>query len=128
MLSSKEIDILGQITNTTWGNSSTAGGAATMSIKTKMSADKLTITFATFATFASNVAMSQQMSPLNSQGKQAVDQYLKVLKEEFKKESGRALKTKLLDASPSVEVTSLQTHVSPKRTVLFRYIALFEIE
>lgn len=128
MLSAKEIDILGQIVDTTWGRSSTAGGVSTMSVKTKIASNKMTVTYTTVVTVATNVALAQQIPGMNDQGKQAIDKYIKVVKDEFKDKAGRALTTKLLDAAPSLEVMSLQSHVSPRRTVIFRYITIFDIK
>ena len=126
MLTMQEINSLGQALDTTWGTSSTMG-SPTMSLKGKVAGEELTLVYSTYATFASNVAMSQQLPRLLDEGQKAVNQYLKHVKSEFKKLEGRALKTKVIDADHNLEVVSLQPHVSPKRTVLFRFVARHEI-
>ena len=127
MLSMQEVNILGQIMDTTYGRSSTVA-SPTMSLKGSLEDRNLKIIFTTYATFASNMAMSQQMPRLESEGQQGVDRYLKEIKDSFKKEAGRTLKSKVISAEPSIEVVSLQPHISPKRTVLFRYVTLLEID
>jgi hypothetical protein len=126
MLTTQEVNTLGQILDTTWGKSSTTA-SPTMSVKGKLADDKLTIIYTTYATFSSNVAMSQQMPRLMNEGQKACDQYLKYVKDEFSDAQGKALKAKLVDTEHSVEVISLQPHVSPKRTVLFRFISAHEV-
>lgn len=127
MLTSQEVNILGQIMETTWGRSSTTV-SPTISLKGHVEDKNLKIVFTTYATFASNVAMSQQLPRLENEGQQVTDQYLKEIKEAFKGEAGRTLKTNLISADSSVEVVSLQPHVSPRRTVAFRYVSLLELD
>jgi tRNA U54 and U55 pseudouridine synthase Pus10 len=99
-----------------------------MSLKCNLVGDSgLQIKYTTVVTFASDLAMSQQMPTLESDAVQATNQYLKEVKKEFKKDVGRALKTKLTIATPSVEIISLQSHISPKRTAYYRYDTLFEL-
>lgn len=127
MLSTQEVNILGQIMDSTWGRSSTVA-SPTMSLKGSLEDRNLKIIFTTYATFASNLAMSQQVPRLEDEGKQGANSYLKEIKDAFKKEAGRTLKTKVISAEPSIEVISLQPHISPKRTVIFRYVTLLEID
>lgn len=127
MLSMQETNILGQILDTTWGKSSTMG-SPTMSVKAKMQDKELVIIYSTLATFASNLAMSQQLPRLLDEGEKAADQYLKHIRDDFRKEAGRTLKAKLLKADHDLEIVSLQPHVSPKRTVLFRFVSRHEVE
>lgn len=126
MLTSQEVNSLGQILDTTWGKSSTIG-SPTMSLKGKVASDELTIVYSTYATFASNLAMSQQLPRLLDEGQKAVDQYLKHIKDDFRELEGRSLKTSLINVDHNLEVVSLQSHISPKRTVLFMFISRHEI-
>lgn len=126
MLSSSEVNILGQVMDSTWGRSSTSK-VATISLKGSVEGDRIKIVYSTYATFASNTAMSQQMPRLNSEGEKGANAYLGEVKKSFKEMSGKTLKTKLLDSSSSVEIVSLQPQVSPRRTVLFRFVSYLQI-
>ena len=126
MFSFEEINCLGQFLDSTWGKSST-NGHATMAIRGKINDEKMTLIYTTLATAASEGVLSQQMPVLAEEGKQATNAYLKELKAHFKSAAGRALQTELLHASPSVEIINLQPHVSPKRTVAFRFTTTFKI-
>lgn len=127
MLTADEIRILGQVTDTTWGRSSTTG-VSTASVKCKLSGKTMTLSYITYATFASDIVLSRQMPALKNEGEKILDSTLKSIKEKFKTESGRSLKTKLLNVTDSVEIIGSQTHISPKRTVIFRYTGVFSIE
>lgn len=127
MLTDEQVNALGQILDTTWGRPSSTG-AATMSVKAKLSGEKLTVTFSCYATFASDRTMSSQIPALKDQGEKATDRYMKSVKEQYKKETGEALKTKLINSNPSTEIISLQSHISPKRTVLFRLVSVFKMD
>jgi len=67
------------------------------------------------------------MPRLNSEGEKGANAYLGEVKKSFKEMSGKTLKTKLLDSSSSVEVISLQPQISPRRTVLFRFVSYLQI-
>jgi hypothetical protein len=127
MLTFDETNCIGQFLDTTWGRSSTTG-PSTISIKGSLADSKLILTFTTYATVASERVLSQQMPTLTDQGKQALDKYLKALKSSFKDACGRTLKTKTISTTPSVEIISLQQHVSPKRTVAFRMVTVLTVE
>jgi len=127
VLSTKEVNCLGQVLDTTWGRSSTMG-SPTMSMKGKLQGDVLTVIFTTIATFASNVAMSQQIPRLVDEGQKASNKYLTFIKDEYKDGCGKTLRTTKVSHDHSVEVISLQGHVSPKRTVLFRFTSMHEVK
>src|SRR3990167_4937391 len=119
MLNFSEVNKLGQILDTTWGKSSTI--APTISIKACLENDRMKVVFSSYYTFASNQAMSQRMPAIEAEAVQGVDKYLKLVKDAFKESSGKSLKTEVVSQTPSVEIISLQSHISPRRTVLFRY-------
>jgi hypothetical protein len=99
-----------------------------MSIKSQVKGDKLLITYSSYGTFLSSVAMNKQVPVLENEGEQATDAYLKTVKEGFKEITGRELKTKWVDSKSNVEVVNLQPHISQKRTVLFRYVTVLTVE
>lgn len=128
MLSLEDIRALGEIIDTTWGRSST-GRKPTMSFTAKLTGENtMTIMYKTVSVFANEIDRRSQMSNLEAEGKQAVAKYLKRCQAEFKKETGRALKAEIIKGEPSMEIIQLQSHVSPKRNVYFRYNAWVELE
>jgi len=127
MLTFEEVQTLGNVLDTTWGRSSTTQ-APTMSVKCVLTGEEaLKITYTTVVTFASDHALSQQVPALENDAVQATNQYLGSVKKEFKAKAGRSLKSKLVSASPSIDLVSLQPHVSPKRTAYFRYVSLLKV-
>jgi len=128
MLTTDEVRALGDVTNTTWGKSSTTK-VPTMSLKCALVGDQhLKISYVTTVTFASDRAMSEHMSALENDAVQASNQYLSEIKREFKKITGTTLKTRIKDTIPSVEIIRLQPHISPKRTAYYRFVTMLEIE
>ena len=127
MLTLDEVQILGNIVNSTWGRSSTAK-VPTMSLKCEIIGDSaLKVSYVTLVTFASDQAMSQQMPALENEAVQISGKYLAEIKKEFKSESGHDLKTKVKNTVPSVEIVSLQPHISPKRTAYYRHVTFVEL-
>jgi len=128
MLTLEEVRVLGDIANTTWGKSSTTR-VPTMSLKSEIVGESgLKITYVTLVTFASDRAMSAQMPALENDAKQATGKYMTELKKQFKSGAGRALKAKIKTTVPSVEIVSLQSHISPKRTAYYKYVTFVEID
>lgn len=127
MFTFEEVNALGQFLDSTWGRSST-NRHTPVSVKSKLNDQKLTVIYTTYATVGSEQALSKQLPSLTEEGKQVANAYLKDLKAHFKSSAGRTLETELLKADTSVEIVSLQPHVSPRRTVAFRFISIFRIE
>lgn len=128
MLSAEEVNAFGNITNTTWGKAS-AATVPTIAIKCSLVGDTgMTIAYQTLVVFASDRAMSQQIPKMENEAVQSTDKYLKEFKREFRAATGRRLKVKLKSTQPSVEIVNCQSHISPKRTALYRFVTVFEIE
>jgi hypothetical protein len=127
MLTAEEINKLGNIIDTTWGKSSTPL-RPTMSLKASLVKDnQLQIVFTSLGTFASDRAMSQQTAHLENDSIKATDAYLKDVKDQFKEETGRTLKTKIISSQPWTEIVSLQPHISPRRTAYYRRTTVLEV-
>lgn len=127
MLTIDEVQVLGDITNTTWGKSSTSI-APTMSLKCTLIGDSiLQISYKTVVTFASERSMREQMPALENDAVQATDRYLADIKKKFKDRVGKSLKTKVKTTIPSVEIINLQPHISPKRTAYYNYVTVLEL-
>ena len=119
MLSFEESNALGQIIDTTWGRSSTNPNP-TMSVKMRMSDEDVgLVTYTTVVTFQGNLQQHELQQQL-SVGEQAIDAYLKEVRKQFKTETGRTLKLKLINLEPVVEQIDINTF-SPLRAVRTAY-------
>lgn len=114
-----EINDLGQIIDTTWGQSS-GGGLAGHSCKVVHGGNKLTVTYSCICTFASDQAMHEQSKSYEGTADQVITKMLSKIRSDFKEKAGRALKLKELSTDSSFEIIGVQSHVSPKRTALYR--------
>lgn len=127
MLTSEEINCLGQLTNSTWGypgglnkNMPTAG------IKVSLQGDVMTCTFTTIVNLMSDRNLRDQCKRFEEESVEIIKEYLKQLKSEFKKESGRSLSTKEIDTSDSIEVITVSSF-TPKRTAYYRRFTTYQV-
>jgi len=125
-LTSLEINMLGQILDTTFGRTSTAE-SATASIKTNLLGDILDVRYACIAHFGCEQAMSQQKQQYDDESVKLTDDYMASVKKQFKQAAGRALKVKQLSTDDEIEIISSQPHISPKRVAYYRRVSRFEI-
>ena len=125
MLSSEEINALGQAINTTWGSASTQRGnfplgtAPQYSLKgslvgmTQPEHDKdglptrdtrLVVAYTTIVTFRSDQELQAEQRKFDALARKLIGDWLKNIKSDFKDQCGRALKCKEVDASGSCEI------------------------
>ena len=126
MLNTSEINVLGNVCNTTWGNSSTKI-SPTMSIKTSLSGNIMTVRYTTIVHFASEQAMSQQMDIFSDESAKLTNDYMKNVRKEFKELTGRALKVKQLESNDSVEITYTSPY-SPRKIAYYRRVTTFKVD
>jgi hypothetical protein len=126
MLSNEEVNILGNIINTTFGKSSTPV-SPTMSIKTSLSGDVMSVQYTTVVYLASERNMRDQLRRFEDESVKIIDQYIKECKKDFKSMSGRALKTKMLNTSDSVELITTSPH-TPRKTAYYRRFTTYSYE
>lgn len=114
-----EINALGQIIDTTWGHTSTAMPGH--SVKVTLAGDQLCITYTMVCTFASEHAMSEQARSYEKDADQIIQKLATKIKGDFRESTGRGLKMReSRKPDSSFEIISVQSHVSPKRTALYR--------
>ena len=119
-----EINILGQILDTTFGRSSSANG--TRSIKCTVAGDKLTIKYMTVVHFASESGLGDQVVRSAHEANQMINSYLKEVKSQFKESAGRILKSKQAGGNDNVELIS-STARSPRKIAYYRVNKVFDI-
>ena len=125
MLSMQEINVLGQLLNTTWGSTSTAA-SPTCSIKATMQGDVIVFTYTTITNIVMGINPRDQVREQERQSVEALNQHVKSIEKGFKEAAGRALKLKELGSDDSVEMISMSPH-NPKRTAYYRRKTSFKI-
>src|SRR5574338_671488 len=99
MLKQEDIVALGQVTDSTWGQSST-DAMPTMSVKMSLTDDE-----------------------------KAVDAYIKSVKSGFKELTGRNIKLKLIELEPTLEIIDINSFspIRTVRTSYYKCIGLVEV-
>ena len=128
MLSSNEINILGQCINDTWGSSG-AGEmrTPTMSIKSSLQGDNLTCAYTTIVHLASDRNLRDQVKRFEDESVKLTKEYTKILKKDFKDASGRTLKLKEVSSTDSVELITASPF-TPRKTAYYRRFTTFKVE
>jgi hypothetical protein len=135
MLSFEEINVIGQITNSTWGNWSTKRNPG-ISIKCSLSSavpdegpDILTLQYTTVVNLTSDSqrSMRDAVAIYEDESIRASNDYLKDMKKDFKEAMGRSLKLKEIDTYDSVELITMSPY-SPKRTAYYRRYTKLQCE
>lgn len=128
MLKQEDIVALGQVTDSTWGQSST-DAMPTMSVKMSLTDDETAVVkYMTVVTFQ-GVMSQQRLQAEYEVAQKAVDAYIKSVKSGFKELTGRNIKLKLIELEPTLEIIDINSF-SPIRTVRTSYykcIGLVEV-
>jgi hypothetical protein len=139
MLSTEEVNVIGQITNTTFGYSSTgeegyqvpAGRSIKANLTGETGEDQLIVKFVTIINIAeheSNLALAghKVSAEAEIEAKSLVKQYINNLKKEFKTATKSTLALKEVDASDSIELINYNPN-SPHRTVYYRRNTTYDV-
>ena len=128
MLSTSEINALGQILNDTWGQSTLGNFRnATMAMNTDLSGDCLSCNYTTVVHLASERNLRDQVKVFEDESIKLTSDYVKIIKKEFKESAGRALKVKEIGTSDSVEMITASPF-SPRKTAYYRRFTRFKVE
>ena len=125
MLNTEEIRALGSIINHTWGKSST-NISPSMSITCSIDGDVLIMKYVTIISLVGNSGYREQCKPYEDESIKACDEYLKLIKKDFKDAAGRTLKTKQLNTDDAIELITSSPY-SPRKTAYYRRNCLFQI-
>lgn len=124
-MKTNEINAIGQILNTTFGNSSSPSG--TYSIKCSLAGSTLTVKYITVVHFASERGLYDQVQRYNFEAVQMINSCMKEIKKQFKDIAGRSLKSKDLGGNDDVELLQSNARI-PRKTAYYRFNRTFEIE
>ena len=128
MLTSHEINCLGQLTNNTWGYPGAMNTKVpTAAINVSLQGDTMTCTYTTIVNLMSDRNLRDQSRGFEEESVKIISEYIKELKKEFKKTAGRSLKSKETDSRDSIEVITASSF-SPKRTAYYRRFTTFKVE
>jgi hypothetical protein len=122
MLSSNDVNILGNIFNTTYGKSS----SGTHGCKVTMQGSRLKVMYSTTAYFASERDMHFQQARLSEESSVRVADLIKDAKSQFKEMSGKALKLEDVSDRDSLELVNASMN-NPRRIFVYRRFVEFEI-
>jgi len=127
MLDTNEINLLGQVLNSTWGNS-TVGEfrTPTMAIRTTLSGDVLTCQYTTVVNVASDRNLRDQCRVFEDESLKKVKDYIKMVKKEFKDSGSGSLKLKEIDTHDSIELITTSPH-NPRKTAYYRRFSNFQV-
>ena len=113
-LSSKEFDVLGQITYKGWGVSSMPN-----SVTCSSNGDTITFKFMTVVHFAADQALRSQVDRIKHESIEIITKCVADTRVKFKEATGRALKLKESSNTDSLEVIAA-TNLSPRRVAYYR--------
>jgi hypothetical protein len=121
MLNLQEIRALGDALNTTWGKSS-----SDKKLTSKLAGDVLELQYMSIVQFAGERALSLQVDTHRQNANDIFKEGLKRIKEEFKDQAGRALKTKETNRTDNIELVSATSN-SPRKIAYFRMNVSFQV-
>ena len=113
-----DFNALGQVTDTTWGRSSTPK-TASFSIKaTLIDEDKLQITYQTIINFRDEKELLKVKRNYVDESIKISDESLKRIKQSYKELSGNSLKTKEVSSNDIIEIVGRRMAVYRRKTVV----------
>lgn len=113
----EDVNILGNLIDTTYGKSSSPAGD--YSIKSDLAGETLTLKYTTVVHFASERSLRDQVARCKEEAHSRLDDYLKLIKSGFKGAAGTSLKTEMSGHDDNVELIS-STSNSPRKIAYYR--------
>jgi hypothetical protein len=124
-LTFEEINVLGNIFNTSFGKSSTAA-AKGYGITAKVHASLLEIKYQTIVHYNSSDGLATQQKERERESVDVLNQALASAKEQFRESAGRTLKVKELSSNDDIELVSATAN-NPRKIAYYRRNIIFEI-
>ena len=122
MLSSKEVSVLGQVFNHTFGYSSD-----TMKVTSSLHGDSLTLKYLAIIQFASEESMEKQKAEYEKESVKVIADALKKMKEEFREKAERSINVKEESRDDSVELISTSPY-APRNLAYYRVNVQLKVE
>lgn len=121
MLSSDKINALGQILNTSWGNSSND-----YKCTVKFDNDSIRIMYSCVLYLASEKSVNSQIPNASLEASERINSRMADAKKQFKELTGNALKTKETKNQDDVQYIQA-SYNNPRRVVLYRKFVDFQV-
>tara|TARA_A100001515_G_scaffold141716_1_gene139044 strand:+ start:90 stop:464 length:375 start_codon:yes stop_codon:yes gene_type:complete len=112
-----EVNILGNLVNTTYGKASSASGD--YSIKCDLAGETMTLKYTTIVHFASEAGLTAQVNQCKEEAHSRLLEFVSNMKKDYKEVSGTALKTTDEGMSDNVELIQ-STSNSPRKVAYYR--------
>ena len=116
-MTSNEINILGNLINTTWGKYSSPAG--NWSITCSLAGENMTMKYTMIVYFASEQSLRDQVIRCAEEAKQKLADHLSKIKSDFKEASGKTLKVSNERAADDIELIQA-TARSPRKIAYYR--------
>lgn len=124
ILTFEEINILGNILNTSFGGSSTRD--AGYGITTSLAGNLLTLKYATVVHFNSSDGLATQKKEHERQSNEMLQKKIKEVKADFREQADRTLKINEINSSDDVELISATAN-SERKIAYYRRQIIFEL-
>jgi nitrate/TMAO reductase-like tetraheme cytochrome c subunit len=112
-----EVNVLGNLINTTYGKQSSPTGE--YSIKCDLAGDTMTLKYTTLVHFASERGLRDQVIRCSEEAHQRLNDYLAKVKSDFREAAGSTLKTTEAGMADNVELIQSTTN-SPRKIAYYR--------
>jgi hypothetical protein len=129
MLSSKDVNTLGNILNCTWGKGSSRHhrSDANATITGNIQGDVLNVRFMTVVHFASERSLQEQMRNLTKESYDRLNKYVDNVKSQFREQTGKSLKLKEVSSKDDLELIQATSN-SPRKIAYYRRFADLQVD
>jgi len=129
MLNSKDVNALGNILNSTWGEGSSRHDRndTGATITGNMQGDVLNVRFMTVVHFASERSLQDQMRNLTRESYDRLNKYIDNVKAQFREQTGKSLKLKELSNKDNLELIQATSN-SPRKIAYYRRFADLQVD
>jgi hypothetical protein len=121
MLNSKQINILGNILETSWGKSS-----QDFKCTAKFQGDLVRVMYSTVVYLASERSMNSQIPPVALESLERIKSRTSSAKKDYKEQTGETLSLKEISNDEDVQYIQASS-LSPRKVVLYRRFVDFEV-
>ncbi len=101
--------------------------SGTISVKTVLANDVLTVKYMTIVYFASDHAMRTQVTQANEQAMQIIDSTISDLKSKYRENAGETLRVEDLGGKDDIELVSMAP-TTPRKVAYYRYNRTYKVE
>lgn len=122
----EQVNILGQLLDTTFGKTSATARNPTFSIKATMAGDKISVTFTTIVNLVADKVMRDQVKEEARVSEKYISDFIDQVKKDYKTAVGSSLKLTKGDSTDDIELISMSSY-SPKKTAYYRRKAVFTV-